>query len=75
MLVELNLMQVHFVAHLTRLIMNSMMIKSGLSLRVHIEKFIFLFLNQNICCGYSKVSFYEFTSFCKGFFNIRVYAN
>ena len=27
---------------------------SGLKLRVCIEKLIFLFLNQNICCGYSK---------------------
>ena len=26
----------------------------GLKLRVCIEKLIFLFLNQNICCGYSK---------------------
>ena len=26
----------------------------GLKLRVHNEKLIFLFLNQNICCGYSK---------------------
>ena len=28
--------------------------KTGLQLRVCIEKLIFLFLNQNICCGYSK---------------------
>ena len=27
---------------------------SGLKLRVPNEKIIFLFLNQNICCGYSK---------------------
>ena len=27
---------------------------TGLKLRVRIEKLIFLFLNQNICCGYSK---------------------
>ena len=27
---------------------------SGLLLRVHNENLIFLFLNQNICCGYSK---------------------
>ena len=27
---------------------------AGLELRVHNETFIFLFLNQNICCGYSK---------------------
>ena len=27
---------------------------SGLELSVHIKTLIFLFLNQNICCGYSK---------------------
>ena len=27
---------------------------AGLELRGHNENFIFLFLNQNICCGYSK---------------------
>ena len=27
---------------------------SGLELRVCNENLIFLFLNQNICCGYSK---------------------
>ena len=27
---------------------------SGLLLRVHNKNLIFLFLNQNICCGYSK---------------------
>ena len=26
----------------------------GLNLRVHNRKIIFLFLYQNICCGYSK---------------------
>ena len=26
----------------------------GLYLRLHYENLIFLFLNQNICCGYSK---------------------
>ena len=26
----------------------------GLQIRVHNQKLIFLFLNQNICCGYSK---------------------
>ena len=27
---------------------------TGLKLRVHTNKIIFSFLNQNICCGYSK---------------------
>ena len=27
---------------------------SGLQLRVRTKKLIFLFLSQNICCGYSK---------------------
>ena len=27
---------------------------SGLQLRAHTKKLMFLFLNQNICCGYSK---------------------
>ena len=27
---------------------------AGLQLRVHNENLIFLFLNQNICCGYSN---------------------
>ena len=27
---------------------------TGLKLRVRNENLIFLFLNQNICCGYSK---------------------
>ena len=27
---------------------------SGVALRVRNQKSIFLFLNQNICCGYSK---------------------
>ena len=30
---------------------------SGLMLRVHNKNKIFLFLNQNICCGYSKEPF------------------
>ena len=30
------------------------MIKTGFQLRVRTKKLIFLFLNQNICCGYSK---------------------
>ena len=29
-------------------------VKAGLKLRVRNENLIFLFLNQNICCGYSK---------------------
>ena len=28
--------------------------EAGLKLRVPFTKLIFLFLNQNICCGYSK---------------------
>ena len=28
--------------------------KSGLQIRVRTGKLFFLFLNQNICCGYSK---------------------
>ena len=28
--------------------------ESGLELRVRNENLIFLFLNQNVCCGYSK---------------------
>ena len=31
-----------------------MMLNAGLKLRVCTKKLIFLFLNQNICCGYSK---------------------
>ena len=27
---------------------------AGLQLRLHIQKLFFLFLNQNVCCGYSK---------------------
>ena len=34
--------------------MDEFNIESGLKLIVRIEKLIFLFLNQNICCGYSK---------------------
>ena len=30
------------------------LLKSGLQLSVRKENLIFLFLNQNICCGYSK---------------------
>ena len=26
----------------------------GIKIHVHNQKLIFLFLNQNICCGYSK---------------------
>ena len=33
---------------------NLKIILSGLKLRVCAKKMIFLFLNQNICCGYSK---------------------
>ena len=29
-------------------------IKAGLQIRVPNEKLFFLFLNQNVCCGYSK---------------------
>ena len=28
--------------------------KAGLQIRVHTGKLFFLFLNQNLCCGYSK---------------------
>ena len=31
----------------------------GLKLRVHNGNLIFLFLNQNICCGYPKEPFNE----------------
>ena len=36
------------------LIFGSTYNKSGLQIRVHTGKLFFLFLNQNICCGYSK---------------------
>ena len=31
---------------------------TGLNLRVRNRKILFLFLNQNICCGYSKEPFH-----------------
>ena len=34
--------------------LHSFVVKQLYPIRVHNENLIFLFLNQNICCGYSK---------------------
>ena len=44
--------QFNFLNNILLLLLLSLL--SGLQIRVHIEKFFFLVLIQNICCGYSK---------------------
>ena len=52
-----------FVIATTIAISNSLLTQTGPQIRMHNQKIIFLFLNQNICCVYSKEPSQRVSSF------------